>query len=61
MARRVRDFQHPSFVGWFDRNPLHDGAQETWEESPQGQSILAALGRRSVAFRQFLAAARSVS
>lgn len=60
MARRVRYFQHPSFAGWFDRNPLHDGAQETWEESPQGQSILAALRRRSVAFRQFLETARSM-
>lgn len=59
-ARGVRYFEHLVFEGWFGRNPLHDGARQTWEESPQGDAILAALGARRVALGRFLDAARGM-
>jgi len=45
-ARRVRYYDHPGFHGLFDRNPLHDGPQGTWDESEPGAAVVRALSRR---------------
>jgi type IV secretion system protein VirD4 len=58
-ARRVKYYEHPAFRGLFDRNPLHQGPQGTWQESPAGARVMRTQAEEREAMAAFSRALRA--